>query len=114
MNRNDVEPTLADPAVRAHFVGGAFRAPAGEGELPANDPSTGRTLATFIEATDVEVDQAVRTAERTYEVCWARTTARVHHGHMSRRTRWSRNSACHNRRSGLGSPIARTPRGARS
>ena len=54
MNRNDIEPTLADPASRAHFVGGTFRAPAGETSLPTTDPSNGRTLATFVEATEGE------------------------------------------------------------
>ena len=39
MNRNEIEPTLADPASRAHFVGGTFRAPAGETSLPTTDPS---------------------------------------------------------------------------
>ena len=84
MNRNDVEPMLADPALRAHFVGGAFRAPAGEVPLPTTDPSTGRTLATFVEATDAEVDDAVRAARRAYDEAWSRTTARERHVHMRR------------------------------
>ena len=67
MNRNDIEPTLADPAVRSHFVDGAFRAPRGETPLPTVDPSTGRTLATFVEANDEEVDEAFRVLHRTGE-----------------------------------------------
>jgi acyl-CoA reductase-like NAD-dependent aldehyde dehydrogenase len=84
MNRNDIEPTLADPAARAHFVGGTFRAPAGDTPLPTTDPSNGRTLATFVEATEGEIDDAVRAARRAYDQVWSRTTVRERHVQMSR------------------------------
>jgi len=84
MNRNDIEPTLADPAVRSHFVDGAFRAPRGETPLPTVDPSTGRTLATFVEANDEEVDEAARAARRAFDETWSRTTVRERHAHLRR------------------------------
>ena len=84
MNRNAIEPTLADPALRAHFIGGAFRAPAGEVPLPTTDPSNGRTLATFVEATVAEVDDAVGAARRAFDEVWSRTTVRERHVHMRR------------------------------
>ena len=84
MNRSDIEQSLAEPTVHAHFIGGQFHAPIGESLLPTIDPSTGRTLTTFVAATEREIDDAVRAARRAFDETWSKTTARERHVHMGR------------------------------
>ncbi len=57
------------------LIGGEWRPASGGGTLPAEDPSTGTTVARIARATAVDVDAAVAAARRALDGAWGRLAA---------------------------------------
>ncbi len=57
------------------FVNGVWRAPAGGGQLPIEDPSTGATIGSIARGTAEDIDAAVTAAQGALEGDWGRMSA---------------------------------------
>src|SRR4051812_35168369 len=67
------QPAYSDAAIRvlarapALFIDGAWVASTGDRTIAVHDPSTGKAIATVVDATDEDVDRAVAAARRAFD-----------------------------------------------
>ncbi len=57
------------------FIGGEWRLPAGDGQLPLENPSTGEVIGTIARGTAADIDAAVAAAQMALDGEWERMTA---------------------------------------
>jgi len=69
---NAPHPAHAIRTPPRHFIGGAFRATAGGGELPVIDPSDGKPFASIARGEAPDVDAAVHAARAAFEGAWGK------------------------------------------
>lgn len=73
MDHDSALARLGLPRRFGFWIGGQFRQP--EKTLPAIDPSTGKSIAEIGEATQEDVEAAVRAAREAFETRWERSSA---------------------------------------
>ncbi len=54
------------------YIGGKYVQPEGAPRLPVNNPATGETWATIVNARAQDVDEAVRTARAAFDTTWSK------------------------------------------
>ena len=73
MTRISAQPAYSEAAQRllkrepALFIDGEWVRSTGGGTIPVYDPSTGREISAFVDATDADVDRAIEAARRAFD-----------------------------------------------